>query len=89
MLGSTWYTGAQSNNGYGSDRVFDLTDTAKVCGYVSYDGCDEADEKYRSDKSRPAFAFIWVRVCHKMQHEKEGEKLCLEMMALYVSNTFC
>ena len=39
----TWHTRSQSNYSYGSDGVFYMADTAKMCGDVSYDGSQKAN----------------------------------------------
>ena len=62
----TWNTGSQRDNCYGSDRVFDSADTAKMCSNVPYYGGQHSNEKYGHNECWPTFALVFI--CPK-QHE--------------------
>ena len=67
-LEQTWHTSSQRDNSYGSDRIFDSADAAKMCGYVTYHGSQCTDEKYGDYKCWPTFVLIFLCPNSNKQH---------------------
>ena len=58
---NTGYTGSQSHEGNGIDRIFEVNETAQMSSHVSNDSSTNADRADRDDKARVTIGNAWSR----------------------------